>query len=122
MAVGVTCGGCSLAGSYKTVAVDPPGLPYPIDRMSFDRNQRYTATWSHGGRTRTSTGQYRWDGSTLEVVESGRKPLSYQMRRRLDGKLVLTFGKGDGTVSAILVRDQDGEAGVQGPQHDGPVR
>ncbi len=101
----VGCGGCSITGSWKTIAVDPPGLPFPIERMSFDRDHNYTATCLYEGENRTSTGQYRWNGFTLDVMQAGKKQQSYRVRRHLDGKLVLTLGEGDRKVSTIMIKE-----------------
>lgn len=101
----VECGGCSIAGSWKTIAVDPPGMPFPIERMSFDRDHNYTATFLYEGESRTSTGQYRWNGFTLDVMQAGKTSQSYRVERHLNGKLVLTLGKGDRKVKTIMVKE-----------------
>ncbi len=94
--------GCSIAGSWQRVAVDPPGAPFPIDHVTFDRNDNYTATWSHDGRPRTSTGRYHWNGFKLDVAQEAKMPRSYRARLRLDGKLVLTYEEGGAKVMATL--------------------
>ena len=100
-------GGCGITGSWKRIAVDPPGAPFPVDRVTFDRQHNYTATWSHGGQTRTSTGEYRFSWNILEIMETGRQPRTYRAYRRLDGKLLLTYGEGGGEMTATLTKVQD---------------
>jgi hypothetical protein len=99
-----TAGGCSIAGSWRTIAVDPPGAPFPVDRVTFDRDDNYTATGSREGETRTSTGRYRWNWFKLDVLEPGGQPRTYSAQRRLDGKLVLTYKEGRGKVTATLAK------------------
>ena len=104
--VGVDAG-CSLAGSWRIVSVDPPGMPFPVDTVTFDRNQNYTATRRHEGKTHTSTGQFHWDGFTLDVMQPGTVPRTYGARLRLDGNLVLTNRQGETKAVAILTRTHE---------------
>lgn len=99
-----TAGGCSIAGSWRTIAVDPPGAPFPVDRVTFDRGNSYTATGSREGEIRTSTGHYRWNWFKLDIMEPGRLPRTYSARRRLDGTLMLTYEEGRGKVTATLAK------------------
>ena len=99
-----TAGGCTIAGSWRTIAVDPPGAPFPVDRVTFDRDNNYTASGSQEGEICTSTGRYRWNWFKLDVMEPGRLPRTYSARRRLDGRLVLTYKEGRGKVTAILAK------------------
>ena len=96
--------GCSITGSWKRIATDPPGAPFPADHVTFGGNRNYTATWSHEGRTCISTGRYRWNGAVLDIVQAGSSPRSHRARRRLDGKLELTYKEGDVKVTAILAK------------------
>ncbi len=96
--------GCSIAGSWKRIAVDPPGVPFPVDYVTFDHNDNYTATWTYEGKTRTSTGRYHWNGFSLEVLQTGSQPRKYRARRQLDGKLVLTYEEGAAKATATLQR------------------
>jgi hypothetical protein len=84
------------------MTVDPPGVPFPLEHATFDRDQSYTASWTQDGQRRTSVGTYDFNGFKLEVLEAGSLPRTYQAKLRLDGKLVLTYEKGDARVSAIL--------------------
>jgi hypothetical protein len=86
--------GCSIA----------PGVPFPLQHVTFDREDNYTASWTESGRSRTSTGQYNWNGFTLKVMQEGNLPRKYGARRRLDGRLVLTYAEGEGKVNATLER------------------
>lgn len=96
--------GCGIAGSWKRVAVDPPGAPFPMDHVTFDRDNNYTATWSQQERARTSTGRYKWNGFKLDIMERGSLPRAYRARLRLDGKLVLTYEERGAKVAATLER------------------
>jgi len=96
--------GCALSGSWRTVSVEPPGAPAPIDRIDFGADGRYTASWSDDGDTRTSVGAYRWSGNTLTVTQTGREPRRYRLRRRLDGKLALVYEGDNAQVVAVLER------------------
>jgi hypothetical protein len=31
--------GCSVTGSWERVSVDPPGVPFPLDAVTFDANK-----------------------------------------------------------------------------------
>ncbi len=104
LASAAAIGGCSIAGSWKTVAVDPPDARFPLDHVTFDRDNNYTATWSENGKTRTATGQYQWNWSKLEIVQTGRPARAYRTRHLLDGRLVLTFDESGAKASATLER------------------
>ena len=103
----VALGGCSIAGSWRVVSTEPPGAPFPVAVLTLDPNNTYTATGSNDARPRTTTGQYRWNGSRLDVLETGKVPRSYQARRRFDGSLVLTYEERGARVSATLVRAEE---------------
>ena len=96
--------GCSIAGSWKRIATEPAGAPFPVDHVTFARNHQYTASGPVYGQNRTSTGQYDWDGITLSILQAGRESRTYRGRVRLDGSLVLTYGAGKEKVTATLVR------------------
>ena len=97
-----TIGGCGITGSWRAVAIDPPGMPLPIETLTLDPNQQYTATWSEGEEKRTSTGQYRWNGLTLEVVQMGNMPRHYNAHLGSDGRLILTHRRDDARVVVRL--------------------
>ena len=98
--------GCSVTGSWKRVSVDPPGVPFPIDTLTFDANKNYTASWSEKGSPRTSSGIFTWNGSTLKIQQFGKQPRTYRARRRFDGKLELTYEIGNSKATAILERSE----------------
>ena len=104
----VLLNGCSITGpitgTWRTVSIDPPGAPFPVDAITFDQNDNYTASWAQGGKTRTTLGQYRWNGSRLEVVRPGNQPQIYKAWVGLDGKLIMTYGTGDSAIRATLER------------------
>ena len=67
--------GCSsIAGSWRTTAIEPPGASFPVAAVSFDRDNNYTATRIHQGEKRTSTGRYEFNGFTHSVVEGSNVP------------------------------------------------
>ena len=104
LGLALTTVGCSLAGSWRTVSLDPPGAPFPVDTITLDRDNNYTATWTWDGARRTTTGRYKWNGSTLEVAPPGSLPRKYGARLRADGKLVMTYMHGDAKLTATLER------------------
>lgn len=86
------------------MSLDPPGAPFPLNSITLDRDHKYTASWMLEGRRQTTTGRYKWNGSTLEVASPGSLPRKYGARLRLDGKLVMTYVHGDARLTAILQR------------------
>lgn len=97
-------GGCSIGGTWQTVSVNPPGAAFPVDSITFDANQNYTVSWKQAGKTRTTLGQYRWNGSSLEVVRSGLQPQTYKTSVGLDGRMTMTYGSGESRIQAKLER------------------
>ncbi len=102
MSLAFAVAGCSLAGSWRVIATDPPGAPFPVSVVTFDRDHNYTSTWSYEGGPRTSVGRYRWNGINLKIMEAGRLPRTYRGRLRLGGDLVLTYQENDAKVVATL--------------------
>lgn len=102
----LSASGCALSGSWRTVSVEPAGAPLLLNQIDFGQGGRYTATWSEGDDARTGVGMYRWNGSTLTVMKTGCEPRRYRLRRRLDGKLALTYGEDHAKVVAILEREE----------------
>ena len=113
--------GCTIAGSWRTVAVDPPGALFPVEVVSFDGANAYTSIGLFGGKRRTTTGRYgstrrtgsppsgstfsvSVNGFKLDITEGDRMPRSYGARLRLDGKLVLTLREGDAKMTATLAK------------------
>ena len=99
--------GCSITGSWRRIATDPPNTPFPVDLVAFDQHDRYTATWLDQDQTRTSTGRYDWNGSKLIIRRPNAEPRIYKGRLRLDGTLVLTYQEGGDSVSAILKKTDE---------------
>ena len=104
--------GCSnsIAGSWKTSEVRPQGAGFPINQVTFDAQGKYTATGDYSaqgeysGKMHTTTGGYTRQRQMVRVSPVGGPPLEYKTRRRLDGKLVMTFkvpGQDD-EVTAVL--------------------
>jgi len=94
--------GCSMAGSWRTARVEPPGASFPVKTLSLDRSYNYTATWSRDGLTQTTTGQYRWNGFTLNLIEAGFDPHAYRARQQWGGNLVLSHDSAAGRVTATM--------------------
>lgn len=102
--VALTGSACHLRGEWKRVGTEPPQAMFPVDTLTLGEDQHYTALWEHRGRKLGSTGTYRYHRGTLSVAESGRAPRDYKARRRLDGKLELTYSINGQDVTAILER------------------
>lgn len=108
-------GGCSMDGSWQAISIDPPDASFPMRKISFDDQGRFTSTSDVSpmgypdGKTRTSTGKYRLAGSRLHLETSTAAPISYSVRRRFDGKLVLTFTSPDKKrkVAAVFERVEE---------------
>ena len=66
----VALSGCSLTGSWKTVSVDPPGAPFPVTTLTFDRDGTYSTSWTQGGRSTGSAGRYEWNGREYTTLMS----------------------------------------------------
>ena len=86
------------------MAVDPPGALFPVEVVSFDGANTYTSIGLFGGKRRTTTGRYEFNGFKLDITEGDRMPRSYGARLRLDGKLVLTLREGDAKMTATLAK------------------
>ena len=91
--------GCSssITGSWETSEVRPQGAGFPINQVTFDEQGKYTATGAfsaqgtYSGDIHTTTGVYTRQLQTVRVSPVGGPPLEYKIRRRLDGKLVMTL-------------------------------
>lgn len=104
--------GCApkLAGSWETVDVQPAGASFPFNTVQFDPSGKYTASGLYDGsgrmtdEVRTTTGDFRHSGSQLQFQPHKGDPQSYQMRRRLDGKMeIILHTPGEqGQLKAIL--------------------
>jgi hypothetical protein len=87
--------GCApkLSGSWETVDVQPAGASFPFNTVQFDPSGKYTASGLYDGsgrmtnEVRTTTGDFRQSGSQLQFQPHKGDLQSYQMRRRLDGKI-----------------------------------
>ncbi len=81
--------GCNISGTWQAIDVSPDDAMFPLTKMTFDAQGRYTATESTDGQIRTSTGSYTWNGLALKLEPTGGEPRSYPGRTRFDGALVL---------------------------------
>ncbi|MCH8252887.1 MAG: hypothetical protein IID36_10590 [Planctomycetes bacterium] len=99
----VTAIGCSnIVGSWRTVAVMPEGMVFPISNVDFDKEGIYTATSKYNGESHTSTGTYKWNGRMLTVIPASGPQREYPGRIRVDGKLALTHDQDGEQVEAVL--------------------
>lgn len=89
--------GCSMAGAWRTTEITPKGAPFPIQELSIDAKGQYTSSGmfdgsgNFDGEAHTATGTYSQGLGTLTLKPTEGTELVYRVRRRLDGKLVLTF-------------------------------
>ena len=93
-------GGCTLAGTWRAVDIDPPDAIGVIRTMTFD-GQRFTATTEDGAKLRTTTGAFEWNGSRLTLRTSGG-PARVFSGRKSGGKLTLLDKRPDGPVRTTL--------------------
>lgn len=96
--------GCSLAGTWKTVEVEPDtGAEIPFSMITFDEsNMLYSAAETRDGRTVTSTGAYRWSGQTLTLTPEGTPPRKYKGFLWWGKTLKLTCRVDDQEIKATL--------------------
>jgi hypothetical protein len=62
--------GCSIAGSWKTVRIDPSDMAdsFAFSSVDFDKDGKYSAVVKYGGKSQTNSGKYEWDGFTLTIT------------------------------------------------------
>ena len=106
-AVLVIVTGCSLTGTWKTINIIPPDARFPMNRISFDNDSRFTATAEYEGQTRTSTGTYEWNGRKLVVFPDGGDERTYPGRRRWGRKLALIHNRNGERITAIFAKTGD---------------
>jgi len=102
----VLIGGCSVSGTWKRVATDPPNAPFPVDDLFLGDDGSYQARWKHDGRQYGNHGTYEYAGGELAVAQYGMSPQKYGARLRLDGKLELTLTVNEHTIKAVMERQQ----------------
>lgn len=98
-------GGCTLAGTWRAVDIDPPDAIGVIRTMTFD-GQRFTATTEDGTKLRTTTGAFEWNGSRLTLRTSGG-PARVFSGRKSGGKLTLVDKRPDGPVRTTFEKVAD---------------
>jgi hypothetical protein len=103
----VAAAGCSVAGSWRTVSVEPPEAEFPIERLSLDKQSNFTATGPIHHATRTRVGPYRLAWRTLTLMPADGPAEEYQCGLRLDGRLSLTVraARASDAVSAVMERE-----------------
>jgi len=103
--------GCSLAGTWKRVSVQPDDAPFPFAYITFDDKDQFTATQSVDTASHTDshtvTGTYKWGWRRLILspTDPQEQEQVFSGYRRLDGKLVLTpAGSGKKRPRAVLAK------------------
>lgn len=99
--------GCSITGNWERVETDPPGVPFPVDEVTFSDTNEYAARYQQYGRTQLSVGTYKLFGTRLDVQQYGSKPLRYNARVRRDGLLELVYSHEGQKVKALLRRKDE---------------
>jgi hypothetical protein len=110
-------GGCTanVAGSWQVVEVKPRGASFPFNHVTFDRQDKYTATGVYDSEGRmsedvhTATGQVLRKGRDVRLVPAKGTAVAYKTRRRLDGKLemILRVPGQNRPLIAVLARTRE---------------
>ncbi len=106
----LAAGGCSIAGTWKTVKVDPEDAAgeSPFQIVTFSDDGQYSATIEDGNQIRTRLGKYKWDGMKLTVMPGGGESRVYPGRLSVfTGRLVLTHQQDDRKITATLEKIED---------------
>lgn len=113
LALGVMLlGGCSIAGTWKTVKVSPEseGKSFPIQMVTFTPDGDYSATEQRGDQTMTSSGKYKWDGMNLTVMPTGGSERVYPgCMCLITNRLVLKHKMEGKTMSAEMEKQKEME-------------
>ena len=105
VSIGLFCG-CSITGAWETISVLPKGAPFPIDKVIFDSQNNYTSSWNYEGETHTLTGQFRFEGSKLTLMNPYREPRIFKARLRSGGLLELIYTNQLEQISATLCKEK----------------
>lgn len=107
-------GGCSIAGTWKTVKVDPEGTGQdsPFRMVTFTDEGEYSATHQSGSELRTVIGkytwEYKWDGMKLTVIPGEGERRTYAGHLNLFTKqLILSRRVNDRKVTTTLEKQAD---------------
>jgi len=101
----IIIGGCSIAGTWKTVKVEPEGTMHgsPFQMVTFTEDGQYSASHQYGEDLRTSAGKYKWDGMKLTVMPAEGEERVYPGHWNMfTGHLVLSHQAEGEKVTATL--------------------
>ena len=104
-------GGCSIAGTWKSVRAEPAEAmgKTPFQMVTFNDAGEYSATRQHGSQVMTITGTYTWDGFKLTVMPTdGAKRVYPGCLDVFTGQLVLTHKHEDQKTKAWLEKVDEG--------------
>jgi len=107
-------GGCSIAGTWKTVKVDPEdaGQDNPFRMVTFTNEGEYSGTYQSGNELRTVIGkytwEYKWDGMKLTVIPGEGERRTYAGYVNLFTKqLILSHQVDDQKITTTLEKQAD---------------
>lgn len=98
-------GGCSIAGTWKTVKTEPADSAdrCPFQMVTFNDEGGYTATRQQGSQVVTKTGTYQWDGTKLTVKPAEGETRVYPGYYDIfTSRLVLTYKKDNQKTTAWM--------------------
>lgn len=103
--------GCSVAGTWRVISIEPEGAEFPISRLTLDSRQRFTATGPIDGEVRTRVGTYRSSLGTLRLIPNNGSDESYRASFRWSGTCVLSVRSDAArdSVSATMVQELVGD-------------
>lgn len=99
--------GCSIAGTWKTVSVEPQDMAdkFMFSSVTFGDDGTYSATAKYEGQESTSTGKYEWSGTELDIDPDNGDAREYDGYLRMDGKLVLKHEHDGKSMTATLQKE-----------------
>lgn len=98
--------GCSIAGSWKTVRIDPEDKAdsFAFSSVDFDTDGKYSAVVKYGGKSRTTSGKYEWNGFNLKIMPRDGDARDYRGEMWW-GKTLKLHHKADGeSMTGVLER------------------
>ncbi len=109
-ALTITClmvlSGCSITGHWKTVRIDPADAAdsFAFSSVDFDSDGRYSAVVKYDGKSRTTSGKYKWDGFTLKINPRDGDERSYRGELWLGKTLKLHHKDEEHSMTGVLER------------------
>ncbi|MFQ5492166.1 MAG: hypothetical protein ACE5GE_15730 [Phycisphaerae bacterium] len=104
-------GGCSIAGTWKSVRTDPADAmsKTPFQMVTFNDDGEYSATRQEGSQVMTATGTYKWDGMKLTITPSeGEQRVYPGCLDMFTGQLVLKHKHEDQKTTAWMEKVDEG--------------